>query len=199
VFNETTYSTMAIVCKTYSKVFKFKSGLTRHNGIHKAIRVFCDCGLSFSRKDNIKVHQLTSATCRALEHTCIDDSCDDDDSCDADDDDDSNQDSNEECDDEMTNNLSSNRKNQSLDDKYEIPLHKIKIITKHSKSKRRKMLKVKRQHVNKRPYKPWNTISLKSHAGTVPYAYRFSQATPFSQTSKIFNQYKNWRTIRNNV
>jgi Zinc finger, C2H2 type len=122
---------MVFICKTCSKVFKFQSGLSRHNGIHKAFRVFCDCGVSFSRKDNLKVHQFTSSSCRALEHGC-------------------NKDNHSVDDDAMTNNLSckaipkpslilSKSKIQSLDndDIRKIPPQKLK--TKHSISRRRQI------------------------------------------------------------
>src|SRR3981189_1887538 len=59
---------MDLDCKTCGKKFKCPSNLSRHGRIHKALRVKCDCGLSFSRKDNLRRHQFMSLTCRALEN-----------------------------------------------------------------------------------------------------------------------------------
>ena len=61
---------MEFICKTCSKSFKFQSCLSRHGRIHKALRVMCACGLSFSRRDSLKRHQFMSPTCRALEQAC---------------------------------------------------------------------------------------------------------------------------------
>ena len=58
---------MEHVCKTCGKSFKHDSSLSRHVRIHKALRIVCGCGLSFSRRDNLNRHQLTSSSCRALE------------------------------------------------------------------------------------------------------------------------------------
>ena len=62
--------TMEFICKTCSKSFKFQSCLSRHGRIHKALRVMCACGLSFSRRDSLKRHQFMSRSCRALEQAC---------------------------------------------------------------------------------------------------------------------------------
>jgi len=58
---------MEFICKTCCKSFKFQGSLSRHGRIHKALRVMCDCGLSFSRRDSLNRHQLMSQSCRALE------------------------------------------------------------------------------------------------------------------------------------
>src|SRR3977135_731115 len=63
--------TMEFICKTCSKSFKFQSGLSRHGRIHKALRVMCDCGLSFSRQDSLKRHQLMPQSCRSFKQAYV--------------------------------------------------------------------------------------------------------------------------------
>ena len=60
-------SNMDLVCKICAKAFKFQSGLSRHGRTHKQLALKCDCGLVFSRQDNLKRHQFMSPTCRTLE------------------------------------------------------------------------------------------------------------------------------------
>ena len=60
-----------LVCKVCAKAFKFQSGLSRHARTHNKLTVNCDCGLVFSRKDNLKRHQLMSTSCRALEFAYV--------------------------------------------------------------------------------------------------------------------------------
>src|SRR5438477_10910568 len=59
---------MEHVCKICGKSFKHGSSLSRHGRIHKALRIVCGCGLSYSRRDNLRRHQFLSITCRALEN-----------------------------------------------------------------------------------------------------------------------------------
>src|SRR5258708_29774827 len=59
--------TMDLVCKTCGKTFKFQSSLSRHGRTHRQVMVQCACGLSFSRRDNLRRHQFMSRTCKALD------------------------------------------------------------------------------------------------------------------------------------
>ena len=46
-------------CSICGKSFKFQSGLSRHEAIHKAnFKVKCSCGPVFSRSDNLKRHKI---------------------------------------------------------------------------------------------------------------------------------------------
>ena len=46
-------------CSICGKSFKFQSGLSRHEAIHKAnFKVKCSCGSEFSRSDNLKRHKI---------------------------------------------------------------------------------------------------------------------------------------------
>ena len=58
---------MEFICKTCSKSFNSRSTLSRHVRIHKSLRVTCECGLSFSRRDNLNRHQESSSTCKINE------------------------------------------------------------------------------------------------------------------------------------
>jgi Zinc finger, C2H2 type len=55
---------MEFICKTCNKSFKSRSSLSRHGRIHKSLRVMCECGLSFSRRDCLNRHQESSSTCK---------------------------------------------------------------------------------------------------------------------------------------
>ena len=65
------YSTMDLICKICAKKFKFQSGLSRHVRTHRHVTVQCRCGVSFSRWDNMKRHQIMSLTCGALDITNV--------------------------------------------------------------------------------------------------------------------------------
>ena len=58
---------MDLICKDCAKVFKFQSGLSRHLRTHIQLKIKCECGREFSRRDNLCRHQLMSTSCRALE------------------------------------------------------------------------------------------------------------------------------------
>jgi len=49
---------MALTCKICDKSFKFQSSYSRHGRIHKALKLTCDCGRTFARRDGLKRHQL---------------------------------------------------------------------------------------------------------------------------------------------
>jgi Zinc finger, C2H2 type len=63
---------MDLICKICNKVFKGQSSLSRHGRIHKGLKETCACGLSFSRRDSLKRHQIMSKTCKALEQASDD-------------------------------------------------------------------------------------------------------------------------------
>ena len=46
-----------LICKTCDKQFKFQSSLSRHGRVHKHLRLVCDCGISFARRDSLKRHE----------------------------------------------------------------------------------------------------------------------------------------------
>jgi hypothetical protein len=58
---------MNFVCKTCCKLFTSYRSLWRHGHIHKERKVKCECGLLFSRHDNLQRHRLMSGNCKADE------------------------------------------------------------------------------------------------------------------------------------
>jgi KilA-N domain/Zinc finger, C2H2 type len=48
---------MCLDCKICGKLFKFQSSLSRHGRTHKGLKVECECGAMFSRRENLKRHQ----------------------------------------------------------------------------------------------------------------------------------------------